>query len=207
MQTDTCNDTNARERLFISPGQLRFDSIKLATHVVTDRFMPTDVLVLLRGAATIGNFMHEVLSRAYGFKLGYNCAITKRTRVGDGYAVDVQANLPKFSEETRLLIIDDIFDTGSTVAEVIRRLVAHGLGASQIRTAFIDYKPGKNLTNLVPDYYVNERADDCWIVYPHEISDVHDDEFTKMFGSDVDVISNLLLMCRDVVDDTTLDAQ
>lgn len=183
-------------KIYVTPDKLRLDSFKLAVNVVAGDFRPNQVLVLLRGAASIGNYVHELLSRVYGFKLGYSVAITSRIPITDGYYVNIQALLPQFTTDTRLLIIDDIFDTGSTIDEMIRYLGRVGLNESCIRTAVVDYKPGKNTTQRLPDYYVNESPNDTWIVYPHEISDVTDDAIPNVFGMDV---ANLLLVCDDLL--------
>ena len=43
-----------------------------------------------------------------------------------------------------------------------------------IRIACPYYKPQNNKTDIVPDYYVNESDD--WLVFPHEIADMSEEE-------------------------------
>ena len=43
-----------------------------------------------------------------------------------------------------------------------------------IRIATPWYKPKKNVTDLVPDYFINET--DQWLVFPHELDGLTRDE-------------------------------
>jgi len=179
------------------------DSFMLAANVVAGGFNPDNVLVLLRGAATAGGYVHEMLSKVYGYRLDYDARKTRRVQTGT-HGVTPQYNIviddadhpPEFTVCTRLLIVDDMFDTGRTIEEVISWLVTNGLDEDRIRVATVDYKPEKNQTQRVPDYYINMHPANAWIVYPQEISDVADEDIEEVFGSKV---SNLLLMCQDVV--------
>ena len=73
-----------------------------------------------------------------------------------------------------MLVVDDIFDSGSTlkrVCEMLRSRPAH------IRTATLYLKEGANLTDLEPDYFL--RKTDKWIVFPHELMDLSLDEIKQ----------------------------
>jgi hypoxanthine phosphoribosyltransferase len=61
----------------------------------------------------------------------------------------------------RVLVVDEVWDTGTTIAAVVERVeIAGGLPT----TAVLHYKPGRSRVNLVPDHFV--VATDDWIVYP-----------------------------------------
>ena len=66
---------------------------------------------------------------------------------------------------TKVLVVDDVFDTGKTAVAIKSRL--EGLGV-EMRLACVYWKPGKNKTSLSPDYFAKE-LDDGWIVFPHEM--------------------------------------
>ena len=70
---------------------------------------------------------------------------------------------------SRLLLVDDTFDSGRSIAAVIRELdrLTGGSNRERIRIACPWFKPGNNKTNLVPDYYVHQTGD--WLVFPHEL--------------------------------------
>jgi len=64
----------------------------------------------------------------------------------------------------RVLIVDEVCDSGRTLKHVVAKIKA--LGAESVAVAVLHYKPTKSVTELVPDFYVAET--DQWIVYPWE---------------------------------------
>ena len=75
----------------------------------------------------------------------------------------------------RVLIVDDVFDTGKTAKAVKARIDATG---ADMRMACVYWKPAKNRTDLKPDYYVRDVGND-WIVFPHEIEGLSPDEIRR----------------------------
>ena len=75
----------------------------------------------------------------------------------------------KICHDDRLLIVDDVFDTGNTFAAIIGELRrrARGNSPDDIRMAVPWYKPTRNETDLVPDYFLYETSE--WLVFPHEL--------------------------------------
>ena len=63
----------------------------------------------------------------------------------------------------RILIVDDIWDSGKTAVAVKSKVTGAG-GRAQV--AVIDYKPQNNRFEEVPDFFARET--DAWIVYPWE---------------------------------------
>ncbi len=62
----------------------------------------------------------------------------------------------------RILVVDDVWDTGSTIVAVRNRLRAAG---ATVATCVLHYKPGHNrFPGDEPDYYAEKT--DGWIVYP-----------------------------------------
>jgi hypothetical protein len=77
--------------------------------------------------------------------------------------------------DDRLLIIDDVFDTGHTMVAIMNQISAiTGIGDAECRSATVYYKPANNKTAIEPSYYV--LAEDRWIVFPHEIIGLTDEE-------------------------------
>ncbi len=63
----------------------------------------------------------------------------------------------------KLLIVDDVWNTGRTIMDVKNRVKAAGGKAT---TAVLHYKPMcSKFTDVFPDY-VGEEVTDHWIVYP-----------------------------------------
>jgi uncharacterized protein len=67
----------------------------------------------------------------------------------------------------RVLIVDDVWDSGRTIMAVRERVIDAG-GLPE--TAVLHYKPARNaFSNLRPDYYIDET--DAWIVYPWDVGE------------------------------------
>ena len=66
----------------------------------------------------------------------------------------------------RILIVDDIWDSGKTIAAVKERVLA--AGGTPV-TAILHYKPAASLIDDAPDFYVETTR--AWIVYPWETPD------------------------------------
>ncbi len=63
--------------------------------------------------------------------------------------------------DRRVLIVDEVWDTGSTIQAVIDRV---RLAGGRPTTAVLHYKPTRSRVPSVPDHYV--VATDAWVVYP-----------------------------------------
>ena len=70
----------------------------------------------------------------------------------------------------RLLIVDDVFDSGRSVAALIKAIRKQSRlnTPAEIRVACPWYKPTKNSVKFGPDYYLHESAE--WLVFPHELA-------------------------------------
>jgi hypoxanthine phosphoribosyltransferase len=60
-----------------------------------------------------------------------------------------------------VLVIDEVWDTGSTIAAVVERIRRSG---GRPITAVLHYKPAHSRVAIVPNHYVVET--DRWVVYP-----------------------------------------
>ena len=63
----------------------------------------------------------------------------------------------------RVLVIDEVWETGETMAEVVRRVREAG---GIVTTAVVHYKPGRSRVALTPDHYA-ELADGR-VTYPYK---------------------------------------
>lgn len=64
----------------------------------------------------------------------------------------------------RVLVVDDVADTGKSLETVRRHL--ENKGALEVKIATVYYKPW---STLMPDYYV--KRTERWILFPHEIGE------------------------------------
>ena len=78
-----------------------------------------------------------------------------------------------------LLLVDDVFDTGHTIEAVIAHLQAKARlnTPHEIRVAVPYYKPSRNRTERVPDYYVHETEQ--WIKFPHSLEGLSEEEVAR----------------------------
>ena len=168
------------EKVFISAESLLRDSLELGLQVVRSAFNPSFLVGVWRGGAPIGISVQEVLE--YN---GIECDhIAIRTSSYSGldrqsstvrvHAIDYLVSQLTF--EDRLLLIDDVFDSGRSLEAVIaelRKRCRRNL-PEQIRVATVYYKPSRNRSSMKPDYYV--RSTDQWLVFPHEVQGLSREE-------------------------------
>jgi uncharacterized protein len=85
----------------------------------------------------------------------------------------------KVCHDDRVLIVDDVFDTGNTIVAVIEELTrrARGNTPEDIRVAVPWFKPTRNETDVVPDYFLHETAE--WLVFPHELDALTPEEMRQ----------------------------
>lgn len=161
------------EKVFISADELLRDSYDLAVQVVRSGFEPTFLVGIWRGGAPIGISVQEVLE--YNGIASDHISIRTSSYTGvDQPAAAVRVHaidylVSRLTYEDRLLLIDDVFDSGRSLEAVVDELTRRckrNLPA-QIRIATVYFKPTRNRSSLVPDYYV--RSTDQWLVFPHEL--------------------------------------
>ena len=76
--------------------------------------------------------------------------------------------IKKIESEDRVLIVDDVHDTGMSIDKVISTIqVACKKNTPEIRIATPYFKPSQNKTDRKPDYYLHET--DKWLVFHHEL--------------------------------------
>lgn len=61
----------------------------------------------------------------------------------------------------RILVVDEVWDTGTTIAAVVERI---RLAGGDPTTAVLHYKPARSRVDLVPDHHA--VTTDAWVVYP-----------------------------------------
>ena len=83
----------------------------------------------------------------------------------------IHADLMPEIEQRDVLLIDDIFDTGHTLAEL--RLHLERLGARSVRTAVLLLKEGRRQVELQPDYAVFTIPDMFVVGYGLDFRDAY----------------------------------
>ena len=160
------------DKLFIKSETLLQDSFQLAWNIYESGFKPNYIIGVWRGGAPVGIAVQEFLS-VLGIKsdhvairTSYYSGIDQRNDSVQVYGLNYV--IRQLESEDRLLIVDDVHDTGNSVNQIILDLQkACKKNTPEIRVATPYFKPNKNLTNNKPDYFIHET--DQWLVFPHEL--------------------------------------
>jgi len=160
------------QKTLLSAEDLLLDSFRLGLDVLESGFRPTMIIAIWRGGTPVGIAVQEIL--AYAGIDADHIAIRTSSYVGVEQRGPVAVHglnyiVKKICHDDRMLIVDDVFDTGNTIAAVIRELKARARDNTpdDIRVAVPWYKPSRNQTALKPNYYVHETND--WLVFPHSL--------------------------------------
>ncbi len=160
------------EKIVISAQELLEDSFRLGLRVLESGFQPTMIIAIWRGGTPVGMAVQEIL--AYCNIASDHIAIRTSSYTGVDERSHVSIHgmnyiIKKICHDDRVLIVDDVFDTGHTIEAVIAELgrLARDNTPADIRIAVPWYKPSRNETELEPDYFIHEAAE--WLVFPHEL--------------------------------------
>lgn len=182
-------------KFFVTPDSLRIDSFKLGSLVLSDGFKPDFIVSLFRGGAFTGCCVNEL----FNYKGIKNDCISIRTSRYTGIdqtnsTVQVH-NLGYLTERinktSKILLVDDVFDTGITIEAVFNAL-KEKTGDNfpdDIRVATVYFKPERNKTERIPEYYVHKS--NVWLVFPHEIEGLTSEEIYSALGQEIgDIIKD-----------------
>jgi hypoxanthine phosphoribosyltransferase len=160
------------DKTVLSAQDLLEDSFELGVKVLESGFKPTMIIAIWRGGTPVGMAVQEIF--AYCGIAADHIAIRTSSYVGVDQRGVVAVHglnyvIKKICHDDRVLIVDDVFDTGNTIKAVIDELSrrARGNTPEDIRIAVPWYKPSRNETDLVPDYFNRETGE--WLVFPHEL--------------------------------------
>ena len=168
------------EKVYLGAQQLLEDSFRLGAEVVKSGFRPTMMIAIWRGGAPVGVAVQELLAYC-GIETDHIAIRTSSYSGIDGRSTEIRIHgmnylIKKVRHEDSLLIVDDVFDTGSTIDAVIRHLgeKARLNTPHDIRVAVPYFKPTRNLTDRVPEYYLHETEQ--WLKYPHSLEGLSHEE-------------------------------
>jgi len=185
------------EKSYPTPQETLDDSIALGAQILESGFRPDVIIALWRGGTPIGIAVQEFLDY-YGGGNSDNIAIRTSSYHGIGGrrdAVDIYGMsylLKNLDKNDKVLIVDDIFDTGKTVKAVIDQLTekARKNTPQDIRIAVPYYKPEANLTDRVPDYYLHTT--DKWVNFPYSIEGLTTEEIRDNIPKVYEIIKDAI---------------
>lgn len=168
------------DKVFIDAEELLKDSYELGVQILESGFRPTFIVGVWRGGTPVGIAIQEVLDLCKcptdHFAIRTSSYGANMKQAGSVQVFGLQHMADVINMEDRLLIIDDVFDSGRSVEAIITKLEdkCRRNTPADIRVATIYYKPSKNKTKRVPDFYLHET--DQWLVFPHELRGCSVDE-------------------------------
>lgn len=137
---------------------------QLALKVHESQWTFDKILCLARGGMRVG----DVISRIFDLPLGILATSSYREAAGTRQG---QLDIAQFITITRgtldgrVLLVDDMVDTGYTFSRVRDHLLRQFTGITELRTAVIWWK---GRAQVVPDYYVQQLPTNPWIHQPFE---------------------------------------
>ena len=172
---------------FIRADDLLRDSFQLAANIHGAGFEPDFLVGLWRGGSAVGIAVQEGLdyfgtsTDHIAIRTSYSGAHRYSEMVSKADQIRVhglQYLLENLCSHHSMLIVDDVYSTGSSVKAVIDQLAQktrRNLPAD-IRVASVWYRPTPR-TLRTPDYFVHETDD--WLVLPYELSGQSLDELRQ----------------------------
>ena len=174
------------DKLFVTEEELLLDACHLGVRVFNSGFRPSFIVGLWRGGSSVGIAVQECLQHLgvetdhISLRTSYR-GMQRYQRMVDEASTEIRVHgtqylLETMNAEDGLLIVDDVYSTGLNVNAVIDRLATRMRRnlPHDIRIATPWYKPVRNRTGRVPDYYLHET--DKWLVLPYELNGLSLDE-------------------------------
>lgn len=192
---------------FLSYQVIRNNSIKLAHKIHSEGFVPDVIYVSLRGGAYMGNVISEYFKvvRKDQRPVFYAAVVARSytdVRSHEAIRIDGWTYNPKYLRTgDKVLLIDDIFDSGRTINHLVNIVMDKGVPRDHIKIAVHDYKIRTFLKedhDIFPDYYcvkhVIESPDqDNWVHYlSHELVGLSEPEIRAHYADDPEVVEILL---------------
>ena len=170
--------TRKMNERFIAADDLLRDSFQLAAEIFEAGFRPDFLVGLWRGGSAVGIAVQEGLDyfgiktdhiairTSYSGARSYSQMISKADNIR---VHGLQYLLENLSSQHSMLIVDDVYSTGSSVNAVLKQLAQKTRRnlPQDIRIATVWYRPSEK-TLRKPEYFIHETTD--WLVLPYEMS-------------------------------------
>ena len=196
---------------FLSYKRVRDNAVRLAHRINNDGFIPDVIYVSLRGGAYLGNVISEYfkIARRDRHPVFY-AAVVARSYVDirkqeavhvDGWTYDPE----HLRHGDKVLMVDDIFDSGRTINHLVGIIIAKGIPREDIKIAVHDYKVRKYVESklpIQPDYYcrlheISQPDDDLWIHYmSHELLGLSEEEWKENYPVDDPELTEVIRFLR-----------
>ena len=186
---------------FITPEMQRDAALKLVYKMhKEDGFIPDIIYISLRGGVYMGNVFSEyykLIRKQADERPVFYAAVVARSYENMKMESEVRIDGWTYSPEhlrtgDKILIVDDIFDTGKTVNALVNVMLSKGIPRDDIKVAVYDYKvihyKDAEPLPIQPDYYCRKhelynQEDEAWIHYMnHEFIGLTSEEIDQQYG-------------------------
>jgi hypoxanthine phosphoribosyltransferase len=169
---------------FLQFDTVRDNALKLAHQIYTDGFLPDVIYVSLRGGVYLGNVISEYFKIVHkGKHPVYYAAVVAHSYTDVAQAEKVQIVGWTYPPEhlrvgDKVLLIDDIFDSGKTINCLAQVIMDKGIPRKDLKIAVHDYKYFTDKPvqlPIQPDYWCRKHEQSVndqgyWIHYmSHEL--------------------------------------
>ncbi|GHU88673.1 phosphoribosyltransferase [Spirochaetia bacterium] len=176
---------------FLPYDTVRNNTLKLAHRIYQDGFIPDVIYVSLRGGAYLGNVISEYFKivRRDAHPVYYAAVVARSysdVRTSDKITVEGWTYAPEHLRiGDRVLLVDDIFDTGQTINHLAEIILERGIPRKDLKIAVHDYKYFYDKPEQLPfqpDYWCRKHDlsvndEDRWIHYmSHELVGLSESE-------------------------------
>jgi len=184
---------------FLPYDKVRNNALKLAHKIHKDGFIPDVIYVSLRGGAYVANVISEYfkIARKGERPVLYSAVVARsysdirqRSRVMvDGWTYSPE----HLRAGDKILLVDDIFDTGKTINYLVEVLMDKGVPRKDIKVVVHDYKYFdyyEEQLPIQPDYWcrkfnITKPEEDRWIHYmSHELIGLSKEELEEYYFKD-----------------------
>lgn len=153
--------------MYCSPDEICVLSLRLAKKIIDSKYRPNILVGPLRGCGWPLRNLSDLLAvsetttiRIEHYDYGKVGGKREKPEITQPCQVDVRGK--------KVLLVDDVTDSGGSLG--VGKDYIKGLGAEEVRTAVLHYKPW---SDFKPDYVADES--DAWIIYQWECREFVED--------------------------------
>lgn len=181
--------------LHVSPEDFLVDTFELGKKIYLSGFRPRHAISIWRGGTPVGLGV-DAYFRSRGLSINHTTIATDSyvgiANKGEVTVKNLEHLVQVVCPEDGLLILDDVYETGSTIQRVVEllRSMARANTPSRIVVGSVHQKPRRAVYTELPVVALREIADDIWIDYPHELADlvdINDPDDTRIRAKDEEI--------------------
>lgn len=163
--------------LHVGAEELFLDSLALGAKIYASGFRPKHAISIWRGGTPVGLGV-DTFFKMRGLHINHTTIATASYSGIDSREKEVTIKglehvIEAICREDKLLIIDDVYESGNTIQRIIEVLrdEARANCPTEILVATIHYKPGlsRHEHRLI---HLRQIEPDLWVDYPHELADL-----------------------------------